>query len=355
MPSVIVWLKSAVLKSPDFQGFDFRMNKKTTDHFTNSSDTDSKNNPGEFELIRQFFCSGFPVDDNTQLGIGDDASIVSLPPGYSLVQSIDTQVADVHFPAQAPAHLIAQRALRCAVSDLAAMGAIPQGFHLALTLPGSDAVWLKDFSDGLKKAAHELKIALIGGDTTSGQQLVISVAVQGWGLSDSQGNNLALTRCGARPGDHIYLSGPIGSAAIALPQVLNNPSDTSGHARQYYFPRVHLSLGQALLNKASACIDISDGLLQDAGHLARASEVQLHIDSAAVLVADIQQQALCLTGGDDYQLLFTVPDDIRIAELNRQFPDLHRIGSVCSGSGIQLNGSSQLQQACKNRAGFNHF
>ena len=107
----------------------------------------SQQSSGEFALIRQYFSSGFPRNTNTRLGVGDDCSVITLPHGFQLAQSIDTQVADVHFPAAAPADLIAQRALRCAVSDLAAMGAEPQGFHLALTLPDADPQWLQLFSE----------------------------------------------------------------------------------------------------------------------------------------------------------------------------------------------------------------
>ncbi|WP_419813228.1 thiamine-phosphate kinase [Bacterioplanoides sp.] len=321
------------------------MSKKTDDVLST--------NIGEFELIRRFFCSDFPSSPDTVIAIGDDASVVKPPPNTELVQSIDTQVADVHFPATAPAHLIAQRALRCAASDLAAMGATPQGFHLALTLPESNAHWLADFSDGLKKAAHELQIALIGGDTTRGKQLVISVAVQGWLALDSNSTSQALTRSGAQAGDVIYCSGPIGAAALALPQVLHNPADISGFAQAYYFPKVHLSLGQKLQGVASSCMDISDGLLQDAGHIARASGLTLEIDPEKIQCADPQQKQQCLTGGDDYQLLFTSSNPDTIAELQQQFPAVHQIGVCKKGpTGVILTGPSSEITAT---SGFSHF
>lgn len=323
------------------------MSKKTTDVLST--------NIGEFELIRRFFCSDFPSSPDTVIAIGDDASVVKPPANSELIQSIDTQVAGVHFPVAAPAHLIAQRALRCAVSDLAAMGAAPQGFHLALTLPESDIHWLKDFSDGLKKAAQQLNIALIGGDTTRGKQLVISVAVQGWVPTDKNGKSRALTRSGAQPADLLYLSGPVGAAAVALQQVLKNPADISGHAQHYYFPEVHLQLGKALLDKASACMDISDGLIQDAGHIASASSVQLVLDAERIQLSQADQAVTCLNGGDDYQLLFALPAATDITELKRQFKNLHGIGEVTEGSGVQLkNASETVLQAIKQR-GFNHF
>ena len=327
------------------------MSKKTEDV--------SSTNIGEFEIIRQFFCSDFPSSPDTVIAIGDDASVVTPPANTELVQSIDTQVADVHFPAAAPAHLIAQRALRCAVSDLAAMGASPQGFHLALTLPQSDIDWLKAFSDGLKQAAQQLNIALIGGDTTRGKQLVITVAVQGWIPKNSDGSSQALIRSGAQNGDIICLSGPLGAAALALPHVLKNPADTSGYAQHYYFPQVHLTLGQLLLGKATSCIDISDGLLQDAGHIAYASNVQLQLNADAIMLADPDRPVPCLSGGDDYQLLFTLADTAESAELLTQdfaaCHGIHKIGRVVTGSGVQLSGSQDWLTDLKKNGGFTHF
>ena len=259
----------------------------------------------EFALIRTYFSHGFPPSPDTLLGVGDDCSIVRPRSGYELVQSIDTQVADVHFPAHAPADLIAERALRCASSDLAAMGAIPQGFHLALTLPRADEAWLSRFSQGLKDSAQEMGLALLGGDTTRGKELVISIAVQGWvPLGQS------LKRSQAQIGDEIWVSDTIGYAAQALADVLKNPADFSGLARHYYFPQVQFELGQKLLGLAHACMDISDGLLQDAAHIAKASGVSLRFDAAAIPTPASclsEKWWHCVTGGDDYQLLFTAP------------------------------------------------
>ena len=311
---------------------------------------------GEFALIREFFASGFPHNPYTRLGVGDDASIIIPPAGCDLVQSIDTQVADVHFPASAPAHLIAQRALRCAASDLAAMGAEPQGFHLALTMPNAEHDWLTGFSQGLRDAAHELDLALLGGDTTSGPCLVISIHVQGW-----VGAGQALTRCGAQVGDDIWVSDTIGRAALALPRVLENPADFSGLARHYYFPQVQTPLGMALRNLASSCMDISDGLLQDASHISRAANVTLMLDADAIPTiverAD-PRWSQCLTGGDDYQLLFTAAAAKRqqIEELRPQFSGIQCIGQVISAGDaavvLQENGQTiHLPQ----QSGFQHF
>lgn len=282
----------------------------------------------EFALIQQFFSQGFVQHPCTSLAIGDDCSIVHPPAHMDLVQSLDTQIADVHFPANAPANLIAERALRCAASDLAAMGAQPHGFHLALTLPEANISWLEAFSSGLKSAAAELDLQLLGGDTTKGPNLVISVAVQGW---VPQGQ--ALKRSGAQVGDDIWVSDVLGRAALALPLVLHDPADTSDLARSYYFPQVHFSLGQTLLGKSTACMDVSDGLLQDAGHIARASKVNLVLDAERIpTLADLRSQEwwLSLTGGDDYQLLFTAPTAYRseLMNLRQQYTGLCCIGRV---------------------------
>ena len=275
----------------------------------------------EFELIKHCF-NWSQNNDNIICAVGDDASIVRVPSGYELVQSIDTQVADVHFPATAPAHLIAQRALRCAISDLAAMGAIPQAFHLAISLPkNTTQIWLESFSSGLRSCADEYNIPLIGGDTTSSPTLVISIQVQGL---VPQGK--ALTRNTAQVDDDIWLSGEIGKSAAALESILANPKayventldlNSSELATAYYYPQAQIELGQKLMGIATSAMDISDGLLQDASHIAKASQVCLSFISASIPTnkhaiaqygADKALQ-LALTGGDDYQLLFTAPQN----------------------------------------------
>lgn len=313
---------------------------------------------GEFELIRRCFASGFPIATDALVGVGDDCSIIRPPHGYDLAQSIDTQVADVHFPATAPARLIAQRALRCATSDLAAMGAAPQGFHLALTLPKADATWLDDFALGLRETAHALRMPLLGGDTTHGPALVISIGVQGW-LPAGKG----MTRSAARAGDDLWVTGPIGAAALALPQVLQNPASEKDLARAYYRPEIQLTLGQRLLNLAHACLDVSDGLLQDAAHIAQASLVDIRIDAGLVptpVTADDERWTSCFTGGDDYQLLFTAPDARRddILALN-SIPGAActRIGQCLTAAELtpQVQLEHQGQRLDINGNGYQHF
>ena len=268
----------------------------------------------EFELIKH--CFNWPQNnDNIICAVGDDASIVQVPSGYQLVQSIDTQVADIHFPATAPAQLIAQRALRCAISDLAAMGAKPQAFHLALSLPKTTSQqWLESFSSGLRACANEYSIDLIGGDTTSSPTIVITLQVQGLVPAGK-----ALTRDKAQVGDDIWLSGEIGRSAAALKNILASPEavieNNTNLAAAYYYPPAQIKLGQKLIGLATSAMDISDGLLQDASHIAKASNCCLNFTAANIPLNDLaidqfgQSQALqfALSGGDDYQLLFTAP------------------------------------------------
>lgn len=287
---------------------------------------------GEFAIIAEHFSRGYPKPDLLELGIGDDASILNLA-NCKLVQSLDTQVAGVHFLAKAPASLIAQRALRCAVSDLAAMGAKPLSFHLSLSLPKHNCTpaWLTDFSDGLKKAAHQLNIGLIGGDTTSSNELVIAILVQGV-LAQSQA---PLTRANAQVGDDVWLSGKVGLAHAALKQELIGVDEQNLNPKvsAYYRPDVHLAFASELINIANACIDVSDGLVQDAQHIAHCSQVSLELDGAKLsqwLALDNTTFWPALTGGDDYQLLFSASPNKRdaIESLKSFCPDVMRIGRV---------------------------
>ena len=172
----------------------------------------------EFDLIRDCFSTGYPAASDLLLGIGDDCSLITPPADMELAQSIDTQVAGVHFPADAPPGLIAGRALRCATSDLAAMGAVPQGFHLALTLNNSEDWFLRDLAAGLRLTANTLNMPLLGGDTTYGEHLTITIAVQGW-----LPRGLGLRRDAARPGQDIWLTGKVGGAALTKHTPLTPP------------------------------------------------------------------------------------------------------------------------------------
>lgn len=260
----------------------------------------------EFSLIDKYFA---PLSDK----IGDDCALIDIPAGMRLVTSVDTLVENTHFYSDAPPYQIGYRAVVTALSDLAAMGAQPTALTLALTLPDSDESWLHQFSQGLAEALENHQVELIGGDTTRGP-LTITVQVFGAVPADNM-----LTRAGGQAGDKIYVSGPLGDAAAAL-TVMNGDWPGARQYREYlllrfYQPMPRIDLGVQLLDIASACIDISDGLLADAHHLGKASGVKLHIEedqvplSTALLSVTDQRQAKqwALTGGDDYELLFTVP------------------------------------------------
>ena len=300
----------------------------------------------EFELIQHFFTDSASAQggENVSLGIGDDCALLQIPAGHSCAVSTDTLVSGIHFPDNAPAFLLGQRTLAVAVSDLAAMGATPIGFTLAITLPQIDAVWLQAFSEGLSSMAKSCGITLVGGDTTRGP-LAMTVTVLGMAPVQQ-----ALLRSGAQVGDVLCVSGPLGAGAAAVPVLLGEieaqatPADIlQPLLAAYWSPQPQLKLGQYLRGKAHAALDISDGLLADCGHIAKASKVCLQILRSQVPVADAARQLLgdtaaltcALSGGDDYQLAFTIAPSL-VTQLQQQFPAVQVIGQVCAGEGVQL-------------------
>ena len=265
---------------------------------------------GEFELIQHYF-NRQAAARGVSVGIGDDCAVLEM--SGQLAVSMDTLVSGVHFPQTALPRLIAERALRCNLSDLAAMGAQPVWFTLALTLPDADERWLEEFASGLFAVADQYGIALVGGDTTRGP-LAITIQVHG-----EVPRGQALLRSGASVGDVVCVTGPVGDGAAAL-ALLNNELNLDDNYRNYliehfYRPAPCLIEGRNLRGIASAAIDISDGLAADLGHILSQSQVgaRLHLDrlplSPAVSAAAANDKALnwVLNGGDDYELCFTVP------------------------------------------------
>ncbi|KEQ16879.1 thiamine-phosphate kinase [Endozoicomonas numazuensis] len=302
---------------------------------------------GEFDLIRSFFDRpGLRSHFDDVVGIGDDCALLSLQSNQQLAQSLDTLVEGVHFPKNCDPCLLGYRALAVNLSDLAAMGAEPHSFTLGLTLPDSDDAWLQSFSDGLAELASAHQIGLIGGDTTRGP-LTISIQVQGTLPKGS-----ALRRNGANIGDLIYISGYLGDAAGALPDVLRgeNPKSVSTIEQRYlldryYRPTPRIALGQWLReNGATAALDVSDGLLGDLGHILKASQVgaELNISSVPVskelesLLGSEKARELALTGGDDYELCFTWPVQKKL-QLPESLTEDHHItcvGRIASSPGL---------------------
>lgn len=287
----------------------------------------------EFALIYRYF-SALGRGDAVDLSVGDDCAILRLQPGERLATSVDTMVAGVHFPEDTFPEDVGFRAVSVAASDLAAMGARPLGMTVALTLPEADELWLHAFSQGLAQAVSAYGLPLVGGDTTRGP-LAITVQVLGTLPLDR-----ALLRGGARPGDAVYVSGPLGDAAAALAVLAGDWRPAPEHAeyllQRFNRPRARLELGLQLLPSASAAIDISDGLVADAGHIAAASGVKMEIDPSLVPLSDAlcshprrrQAQQWALSGGDDYELCFCLPPGA-VAPAG-----CTRIGSVATGGGV---------------------
>ena len=316
---------------------------------------------GEFELIRNYFAAApcAQAGDGVALGIGDDCALLAVPAGEQLAISTDTLVTGVHFADPCDPFLLGQRSLAVAVSDLAAMGATPVAFTLALTLPTVTADWLDAYARGLNQMAQGCGVRLVGGDTTRGP---LSLTMTVFGRVPA---GQALTRSGAQAGDLLCVGGDLGNAAGALPLVLGQRSAPAATAEpllaHYWSPQPQLALGQALRGKASAALDISDGLLADCGHIAKASAVGLLIESqklplSAALLAFLGENAArvaAVSGGDDYVLAFTLPPAHLPALLAEGWP-IHVVGRVVAGQGVTLLDANG-QDITPNIRGYQHF
>jgi thiamine-monophosphate kinase len=317
----------------------------------------------EFELINRFFSHRGAARDDVALGVGDDGAVLECPVGSQLVAAIDSLVEDVHFPQGSPARSVGHRALAVNLSDLAAMGAQPAWALLAIALPRADAAWLQDFSDGLDALARRHGVALVGGDTTGGK-LCITVQVLGF-----VPRGAALRRSGGQPGDIVFVSGTPGDSAagLMLEQSRLNVADAA-HAEwlrdRFRYPTPRVALGLALRGFASACIDVSDGLFGDCGRLALASGCGVALDYAAIPVSDALRSAvgeerareLALTGGEDYELCFTVPT-ATLEAFMAQCPAAEfgwsRIGTLTTQPGALVRRGASVMQVSPR--GFDHF
>ncbi len=320
----------------------------------------------EFRLIERIREITAQPRDDVRIGIGDDAAVLAVPAGQELAVAIDTLVEGVHFPRGTAAADIGWKALAVNLSDLAAMGASPAWALLALTLPDADAAFVEGFAEGFARLAQSHRLALVGGDTTRGP-LSISVAVHGFVPPDK-----ALVRTGARIGDAVLVTGTLGDAAAglhALQQPLRDDDPRAG-LREFLIERLNrptprLAAGTALRGQATACIDISDGLLADLGHVCVASGVGAEIDAAllprssALMALYDEAGALrfALSGGDDYELCFTVPAqrlaDVQ-ADLSRLGCGATRIGRIVEGAGVRVRGTDG-EWLATDRAGWEHF
>ncbi len=319
---------------------------------------ESKN---EFQLIQQIQRQTPVLAQGVKLGIGDDAAVLEIPAGQHLVASTDTLIAGIHFPVDTLPYDIGYKCLAVNLSDLAAMGATPHWALLSLSLPQADPDWLQSFTAGFKSLAQVFGVALVGGDTTSGP---LSVSLTALGVIEP---GRQLLRSGAHPGDLIVVSGTLGGAARILDLLSDDVavSERPPLDRQLLDrPRPRVRLGRALVGYASACIDISDGLLADLGHLLEASgcAARLATDALpapAVLagLGDEQRWSYQLAGGDDYELLFTLPGSY--AALTKTWSNdldirLSVIGNIEAGDGVCCI-SPDGTPFHPRKTGFDHF
>ena len=286
----------------------------------------------EFELIEKYFVRRDEVGGVIH-GIGDDGAVLQPDVDRELVTVIDTLVAGVHFPMATAAFDVGYRAVAVNLSDIAAMGARPRWMTLALTLPSANEDWLQHFAEGLREAAAQHGVGLVGGDTTSGDCLVVSVEIIGDVTAGA-----ALLRSGANVGDTIYVTGSIGDAAAGL-ELINSGLPDEYLSVRFLRPTARVAYGQSLVGHATAAIDISDGLFGDLQKLISSSNTGAEIDLQSLpLSAALQehfdiaaQREFALAGGDDYELCFTAK--------GRDLPDaddlpVTAIGTITDGAGI---------------------
>ncbi|MDA7747209.1 thiamine-phosphate kinase [Psychromonas sp.] len=288
----------------------------------------------EFDIIKRYFQRANNAADGVIIGIGDDCAILDIPVGQQLAVTTDSLVCGVHFFEDVDAYRLGYKSLAVNLSDLAAMGATAKWVSLAITLPEIDEPWLAEFCRGFFTLADKYNVQLVGGDTTKGP---LSITVSAKGLVPS---GKALTRYNAKNNDIICVSGPLGDGAVGLALKLEELSLTNRQpfidALEFTEPR--LLLGSQLINYASSCIDISDGLSQDLSHILKQSQCHADIHLETLPLSDalkkqielknlslLQAWQFAVTGGDDYELLFTIPRE----KLTQLKENLRVIGLTC--------------------------
>lgn len=321
----------------------------------------SSERPSEFELIAKLFA---PLSGPGAYGLTDDVATIRVPDGEELIVTADLLSAGVHFRAEDEPRLIAKKALRVNISDLGAKGAKPVGYLLSLALPRNwTTPWIESFAAGLREDQSEFSVSLMGGDTTSTDGPLI-VAITAFGTVPS---GTMIRRNGAKPGDLVFVSGTIGDAGAGLAALKGELPNISGRDRKmlvgrYLLPQPRTGLGQALRGKASAALDVSDGLLADLGHIAETSNVRISVSADRVPLSDAARKAGlrvpdAATAGDDYEIAFTAPT-ARRADILRAAADcgcpVTEIGRVESGSGVVLLDSSG-REIPVSRKGYRHF
>jgi len=318
----------------------------------------------EFKLIELLRQRMPAARKDVHLGIGDDGALLMPPAEYELVVSTDTLVVGVHFPNDTKAEDIGWKSLAVNLSDMAAMGAAPAWALLALTMPTADVAFVEGFIDGFSALANLHDVALVGGDTTKGP-LSITITMIGFVPIGR-----AICRKGARVGDHVLVTGTLGDAAAGLrcltqPSLVVNPLQRDLLLARLNRPTPRIAAGLALRHGATACIDVSDGLFADLGHIAQQSQVGIEINasllpsSASLLAAfdEPTRRQLQLAGGDDYELAFTVPPHyVRqvTQHLMQQGCNVTCIGEVIAGAGVRVV-DARGNNAELSHLGWEHF
>ena len=297
----------------------------------------------EFEIIRRYFESkNLPV--SVKLGVGDDGAIIHNDPAKNLVVATDTLVSGVHFPADSSPCDIGYRSVVVNVSDIAAMGGKPEWMTLALSLSETNPEWLKGFSKGLFLAADEYSLNLIGGDLTKAEQNIITIQMIGEVDTDAQ-----LLRSNAQPGELLFVSGTLGDAAAGLEQFEKKVALNQYNQyliERFFRPTARVDIGQAIMDYASSSIDISDGLIGDLKKIMSASDV-----GALINIEDIplskemlkiyepkKSQTFALSGGDDYELLFTAPAEnlSKIMDISKEKDQkITHIGNITENKNLE--------------------
>lgn len=307
--------------------------------------------PSEFEIIRKYFER--PAR-RAVLGVGDDAALLRPDAAMELAVSTDLLVEGTHFFAAADPRKLGHKALAANLSDMAAMGATPRWATLALSLPAADEAWIGEFAAGLFALADRYGVDLVGGDTTRGPRS-ICICIIGEVPAGQ-----ALRRAGARPGDDVWVSGELGAAALALAR-----PDIAEVQERLNEPEPRVALGERLRGRASAAIDISDGLVQDLGHILERSGfgavVHYHLLPRSAVFSRLAQPALerkcVLAGGDDYELVFTAPQAARtaVAALASEIGlALSRVGAIRPGAPELVVLDAQGREIMVER-GYDHF
>ena len=315
---------------------------------------------GEFDLIRRYFTRPTP---SAVLGVGDDCALLAPTPGMQLAVSSDMLLEGRHFSPQDSPAGIGHKSLAVNLSDLAAMGATPRWATLSIALPGVDEAWLQAFARGFFRMADAHGIELVGGDTTRGA-LSIAITVIGE-VPPGQ----ALRRCGAQVGDAIWVSGQLGSAALALAyrqgRLFMEQIDAAKVLPALYLPQPRVALGIALRGVAHSAIDLSDGLLADLGHILQASQVGAVLEFSRLPMAAVTENYLAdpvarecvLAGGDDYELCFTASADQHDAVLSAGVQAgvaVTRIGHITAQTGLLVLNAHGESMAI-DKTGYDHF